>query len=118
MFDRILPVCFGCAWCQPRRSLIIGADGGVGAGPADGGSAFAGVVSICFILFVRAIAASRREAKSQPSAAIAEELQMNEGRYLRRSTHPRRHGLRSIAEHRTEEIEVRGVGWGRRGLRH
>ena len=64
MFDRILPVCFGCAWCQPRRSLIIGADGGVGAGPADGGSAFAGVVSICFILFVRAIAASRREAQS------------------------------------------------------
>ena len=94
-----LPVCFGCAL-------------------ASGSSAFAGVVSICFILFVRAIAASRREAKSQPSAAIAEELQMNEGRYLRRSTHPRRHGLRSIAEHRTEEIEVRGVGWGRRGLRH
>ena len=29
------------------------------------------------------------------------ELRMNEGRYLRRSTHPPRHGLRSIAEHRT-----------------
>jgi hypothetical protein len=36
---------------------------------------------------------------------------MNEGRCLRRSTHPSRHGLRSIAEHRTKEIEVRGVGW-------
>jgi len=49
-----LPVCFGCAL-------------------ASGSSAFAGVVSICFILFVWVIAASRREAKSPLSTtAIAE----------------------------------------------
>jgi len=59
-----LPVCFGCALVLARRSLIMEADSGVGAGPAGGGSAFAGVISICFILFVWAIAASRREAQS------------------------------------------------------
>ena len=113
-----LPVCFGCALVLARRSLIMEADSGVGAGPAGGGSAFAGVISICFILFVRAIAASRREAKSQPSAAIAEELQMNEGRYLRRSTHPPRHWV--TKHRRTPHRGNRGARrWlGRRSLRH
>ena len=59
-----LPVCFGCALAS-------------------------GMVSICFILLVRVIAASRREATFRHRHR--RELRMNEGRYLRRSTHPPRH---------------------------